>query len=81
MTAAIEDILTAAQSLGSQDYYRKSRMNKSFINSANLGSMHNYVENCMFFNICVDNHSKLSLNWFLFVYINKILTLDLINHV
>ena len=26
MTAAIEYILTAAQSLGSQDYYRKSRM-------------------------------------------------------
>ena len=26
MTAAIKYILTAAQSLGSQDYYRKSRM-------------------------------------------------------
>ena len=26
MTTAIEYILTAAQSLGSQDYYRKSRM-------------------------------------------------------
>ena len=26
MTAAIQYILTAAQSLGSQDYYRKSRM-------------------------------------------------------
>ena len=26
MTAAVEYILTAAQSLGSQDYYRKSRM-------------------------------------------------------
>ena len=26
MTAAIEYILTAAQSLGSQDYYKKSRM-------------------------------------------------------
>ena len=26
MTAAVECILTAAQSLGSQDYYRKSRM-------------------------------------------------------
>ena len=26
MTAAIEYILTAAQSLGSRDYYRKSRM-------------------------------------------------------
>ena len=26
MTVAIEYILTAAQSLGSQDYYRKSRM-------------------------------------------------------
>ena len=26
MTAAIKHILTAAQSLGSQDYYRKSRM-------------------------------------------------------
>ena len=26
MTAAIQYILTAAQSLGSQDYYKKSRM-------------------------------------------------------
>ena len=26
MTAAIQHILTAAQSLGSQDYYKKSRM-------------------------------------------------------
>ena len=55
--------------------------NKSFINSANFRSMHNSVENCIFFNICVDNHLKLSLNWFLFVYFNKILILDLINHV
>ena len=30
--------------------------NKSFINCANLRSMHNWVENGIFFNICVDNH-------------------------
>ena len=55
--------------------------NKSFINCANLRFMHNCVENCVFFNICVENHLKLSLIWFLFVYFNKILISDLINHV
>ena len=54
---------------------------KSFINCTNLRSMHNWVENGIFFKICVDNHLKLSLIWFLFVYFNKILLLDLINHV
>ena len=55
--------------------------NKSFFNCANLRSMHNCVENCIFFNICAENHLKLSLIWFLFVYFNIILILDLINHV
>ena len=60
---------------------RKEKKNKSFINCANLRSMHNCVENSIFFNICVDNHLQLSLIWLLFAYFNKILVLDLINHV
>ena len=44
-------------------------MNKSFINCANLRSMHNCVENGIFFNICVDTHLKLSLFGF-YLYIS-----------